>query len=81
MRIERGQHAVDRGFDELLVRDALDIVGAHPLEHLAEQVELPVGLRGLVLRDAHRRGEHETAGRAGQHQGDRGRDREATCQH
>ena len=44
MRIERGQHAVDRRLDELLVGDLLDIIGAHPLEHLAEQIELAVGV-------------------------------------
>ena len=31
-------------FDELGVVRLLDIVGAHPLEHVAEQVELPVGV-------------------------------------
>ena len=46
MRIEPGQHAVDRRFDQLAVVGLLDVVGAHPLEHVAEQVELPVGVRG-----------------------------------
>jgi hypothetical protein len=44
MRIEPGQHAVDRGFDQLAVVGLLDIVGAHPLEHVAEQIELPIGV-------------------------------------
>ena len=46
MRVEPGQHAVDRRFDELVVVGDLDIVGAHPLEHVAEQVELPIGVGG-----------------------------------
>jgi hypothetical protein len=44
MRIERGQHAVDRAFDQRVVADVVDIVAAHLLEHVAEQVELLVGL-------------------------------------
>ena len=43
--IERGQHAVDRRLDQLGILGLLDIVGADPLQHLAEQVELPVDLR------------------------------------
>ena len=49
VRIERGQHAVDRAFDQRVVGDVVDIFGAHPLEHVAEQVELLVGL-GRVRR-------------------------------
>ena len=44
MRIEAGEHAVDRGFDELAVVRLLDVIGAHPLEHVAEQIELAVGV-------------------------------------
>ena len=40
MRIERGQHAVDRRLDQRLVADLLDIFGADPLEDVAEQLEL-----------------------------------------
>ena len=47
MRIERGQHAVDRGLDQLLVRLLLDEVGAHALEDLAEQVQLTICLAGI----------------------------------
>ncbi len=46
MRIEPGEHAVDRRFDQLGVLGLLDVVGAHPLEHVAEQAELPVGVGG-----------------------------------
>jgi hypothetical protein len=46
MRIERGQHAVDRGLDQLLVVRRLDVVVADALEHLAEQVELLIGVGG-----------------------------------
>ena len=56
MRIERGQHAVDRGFDQLLVADILDIIGAHPLEDVAEQVEKAVGIRRVRLRGGRNRG-------------------------
>ena len=43
MRIEPGEHAVDRRRDELVVIGFLDIIGAHPLVHVAKQVELLVG--------------------------------------
>src|SRR6185369_3824947 len=49
MRIEPGQHAVDRGFDQLGVVRLLDVVGAHALEHVAEQVELAIGVGGRRL--------------------------------
>ena len=57
MRIEPGQHAVDRGFDQLGVVRLLDVVGAHALEHVAEQIELPVGVghRRLGARADHDR--------------------------
>ena len=42
MRIEAGEHAVDRGFDQLLIVRLLDVVGADALEHIAEQIELAV---------------------------------------
>ena len=45
MRIERGQHAVDRRIDQLGVVDRLDIIGAHALENVAEQIELAIGVR------------------------------------
>src|SRR4029077_20692521 len=54
MRIERGDHALDRAFDQLAVVGLLDIVGPDPLEHVAEQVELRVGIGagcGLCHRD------------------------------
>ena len=44
MRVEPGQHAVDRGFDQLGVVRLLDVVGADPLEHVAEEGELPIGV-------------------------------------
>ena len=37
MRIEPGQHAVQRLLDQLLVGHRLHVFGAHPLEHVAEQ--------------------------------------------
>ena len=50
MRIEAGQHARDRGFDQLAVVGLLDIVAAHALEHIAEQIELAIGVRGRGTR-------------------------------
>src|SRR5438477_8777988 len=51
-RVEAGQHAGDRGLDQLLVGDRLDRVLADPLEGLAEKIELLVdaALAGLLLR-------------------------------
>ncbi|MHC2394761.1 hypothetical protein ACVIHB_009617 [Bradyrhizobium liaoningense] len=46
MRIEAGEHAADGGFDQLGVIGLLDIIGAHALEDLAEQIELAIGVRG-----------------------------------
>src|SRR6266446_3408306 len=46
MRIEPGQHAVDRRFDQLAVVGLFHVVGAHALEHIAEQAELAIGVGG-----------------------------------
>ncbi len=45
MWVERCQHAVDRSLDQLGVLRLLDIVRAHALQDLAEEIELPVDLR------------------------------------
>ena len=53
VRIERGQHAVDRGVDQLLLVGRIDIFGADAVEHFAEQRQVGidlVGLRGAVRR-------------------------------
>ena len=53
MRIERGDHAVDGAFHQLGIVGLLDIAGLDPLEHVAEQIELGVGVgtgRGLCRR-------------------------------
>ena len=44
MRIERGDHAVDGALDQLGVVGLFDIVGPDPLEHVAEQIELRIGV-------------------------------------
>ena len=44
MGVERGEHAVDRGLDQLRLVRLLDIVVADLVEHVAEQVELPIGV-------------------------------------
>ena len=40
MRIEPGQHAVDRRFEELAVVRLFHVIGAHALEHIAEKIKL-----------------------------------------
>jgi hypothetical protein len=49
MRIEPGQHTVDRRFDELAVVGLFDIVRPRALEYVAEQAQLPVGIGGSGL--------------------------------
>src|SRR5262245_56651335 len=44
MRIEPGQHAVDRRFDKLAVVGLLHIVRPQPLEYVAEQAELAISV-------------------------------------
>src|SRR5579872_603315 len=44
MRIERGQHAVDRGFHEFAFVGLLDIVAANFLEDIAKQIQLAIGV-------------------------------------
>src|SRR5215467_4048902 len=46
MRIEPGQHAVDRRFNEFAVVGLFHIVRPHALEYVAEQAQLPVGIGG-----------------------------------
>ena len=55
-------------FDQLVVGDRLDIVGADLLEDVAEQVELLIGIRaGVVVRLPH--GGRERQERNGGHRG------------
>jgi len=58
MRIERGQHAVDRGLDQLFGSHFLDILGADAFEHVAEQVELLVHRTIALLLLRHQRTGH-----------------------
>jgi hypothetical protein len=59
MGIERGEHAVDRRFDEHRVVGLLDIVGADALENVPEQIELTIELGiGRVRRVCARYVEH-----------------------
>ena len=44
MRIQRGNHAVDRALDQLGVIGLFDVAGPDPFEHLAEQIELRIGV-------------------------------------
>ena len=48
VRIERGEHAVDRALDQHMVIDRIDIIGAHLVEHVHEGVEFlhRVGIGG-----------------------------------
>src|SRR5580700_9985052 len=75
MRIEPGQHAVDRRFDQLGVVGLLHVVGAHPLEHVAEQVELPIGVGAAASGLG--AGPHQHQPRLGREQGERGASRRA----
>src|SRR5439155_5137533 len=47
MRIERGQHAINRALDQRLVADIVNIIRPHELENVAEQVELLIRFRGV----------------------------------
>ena len=50
VRIEVGDHAADRRFDQLLVGDVLDVVLAHVLEHFGEQARILPRHRCCVAR-------------------------------
>jgi hypothetical protein len=45
MRIEIRHHALDGGVDQFAVLDGAYIVGAHPLESVAEEIKLAIGRR------------------------------------
>ena len=53
MRIEPGQHAIDRSFDQLAVVGFFHVVGANALEYISEQIELPVSISGPCRLRAH----------------------------
>ena len=71
MRIERGQHAVDGALDQRLLVRRRHILGAHALEDVAENRELPVGVRtcricrraGRAIDQAHGGRAHQRAGK------------------
>ena len=44
VRVERGQHAVDRGLDQLVILDRLDVVLLDLREHVAEEAERAIGV-------------------------------------
>jgi hypothetical protein len=67
MGIQVGQHAADGGFNQLLVRDFLHIIGTHPLEDVPEQLELPVCLGFLVLGGRRLRNEEKNGDRQGRY--------------
>ena len=57
VRVEAGQHAADGALDQLLVVGLLDIVAADAVEHVAEQIELAIGVGGGGTgRATHQRG-------------------------
>ena len=45
MRVERRQHAVDRGFDQLGIIWLLDVVGTRALQYFPEELQLGVKFR------------------------------------
>src|SRR6202041_2317105 len=64
VRIERGQHALDCAFDQRVVADLVDVIAAHLLERVTEQIEFLVGLgwvRGRGI-DAPPKGQDEEQG-------------------
>src|SRR3954470_22545107 len=71
MGIEPRQHAVDRRLDQLAVVGFLDVVGAHPLEYVAEEGKLPIGIGSgrvrarSVERDPRLRRDHRQGGARG----------------
>jgi hypothetical protein len=68
MRVEPVEHPVDCRFDELGVVGLLDIMRAHPLENVAEQVELAIGVGWCGFRD----GARQHRGRLDRDHGERG---------
>ena len=50
MRIETSEHAADGRFDQLAVVGLFDVVATDPLEHIAEQIELAISIRGRGTR-------------------------------
>ena len=70
MGVERCQHPVDGGLDQLLLVHFLHIGGTGALEHVSEQVEIFVGRGGLRFPDEARcaelRGERDAGGGAEQ---------------
>ena len=65
--VERGQHAVDGTLDQSRILGLFDIIRAHALQHVAEQIQLPVDIgirRGGGIAASHI--EHR---RAGSHRG------------
>jgi hypothetical protein len=44
VRIEAGEHAIDRSFDQFAVVRSFDVIGADALKNVAKQIQLPVGI-------------------------------------
>ena len=49
VRIEAGQHPVDRVLDQVAITHRLDIFRAHPLEYVAEQGQQAIGVRAPAV--------------------------------
>ncbi len=45
VRVQRRQHAVDRSLDQFCIVGLFDVVGAHALKHIAEEIKLLVDFR------------------------------------
>jgi hypothetical protein len=64
VRVEGGEHAVDGILHQLLVGHLLDIVGADLFEDVAEQPQLLIGVRIVVVLRGRRQAEgHQECGR------------------
>ena len=49
VRIEAGQHTVDRILDQVSVGDRIDVIEAHPLQHIAKQSEQSIGIGPVTV--------------------------------
>jgi hypothetical protein len=65
VRVKPGEHAVERVLDKIAVIDRIDVFRAHPLEHVAEQVEQLIGFDVSAVLGP-RRGEQGNAQMPGQ---------------
>jgi hypothetical protein len=54
MRVQRTEHPVDRGFDQLCLVNLFHICRPHPFENVAEQIKLAIDISRSALLSAQR---------------------------